>query len=261
MESHKALSFVLRSIPFKDFDKRVILLTRQFGKVVAIAPRAQKSQKRFGSGLESLTLVSALYHMKPNSSLGQLQEVQILNPFSVLKKNVKKIAYGSYFLEMIGEVMGENEPSPNLFDFLQSFLEALEKRSQEEVLARFFEARLLPKIGYQPILKHCVKCLLPFEAFEGNISFSLSLGGIVCFRCLGREDDTSRRVSKEVIRYLDHMMAPKKSAPISLPLLREIKTFLPSFLFYQLGKQLKSYTFIEQVVGDESLANNPLNSF
>src|SRR3989338_4421045 len=185
MESHKALSFVLRSIPFKDFDKRVILLTRQFGKVVAIAPRAQNSRKRFGAGLESLTLVSALYQMKPNSSLGQLQEVQILNSFSVLKKSVKKMAYGSYFLEAIGEVMGENEPLPHLFDFLHSFLEALEKRSQEEVLARFFEARLLPKIGYQPILKHCVKCSLPFEALEAPISFSLSLGGIVCFRCLG----------------------------------------------------------------------------
>ncbi|MBI2645639.1 MAG: DNA repair protein RecO, partial [Deltaproteobacteria bacterium] len=142
MESHKALSFVLRSIPFKDFDKRVILLTKQFGKVVAIAPRAQKSQKRFGVGLESLTLVEALYQMKANSSLGQLQEVQILNPFSVLKKSVKKMAYGSYFLEIIGEVMGENESSPHLFDFLHSFLEALEKSSQEEVLARFFEARL-----------------------------------------------------------------------------------------------------------------------
>lgn len=261
MESHKTSAFVFRSFPFKDFDKRVVLLTRQFGKVIAIAPGAQKSQKRFGSGLESLTLVSALYQMKANSSLGQLQEVQILNPFSVLKKNVKKMAYGSYFLEVIGEVMGENEPSHPLFDFLRSFLEALEKSHQEEVLARFFEARLLPKIGYQPVLKHCVKCLLPLEAFEGNISFSLSLGGIVCFQCLEREDQSSHRVSKEVISYFNHMMMPQKSSPISGAMLQEIKTFLPSFLFYQLGKELKSYAFIEQVVGDESLANNPLNSF
>ncbi|MBI3017806.1 MAG: hypothetical protein HYY62_07445, partial [Deltaproteobacteria bacterium] len=106
---------------------------------------------------------------------------------------------------------------------------------------------------------HCVKCSLPFETLEGAISFSLALGGIVCFQCLGGEDRTSRVVSKEVLRYFDQMMAPKKDPPISLPFLREIKTFLPSFLFYQLGKELKSYTFIEQVVGDELLANNPLN--
>ena len=250
MESHKTSAFVFRAFPFKDFDKRVILLTRDFGKITAIAPRAQKSQKRFGAGLESLTLLSVVYGEKATSSLAHLQEVQILDSFLGLKKNVKKIAYGSYFLELLSEVMRENEVSGELFNFLHTFLKALEKSKEEELLARLFEARLLPKIGYQPILKQCLRCKMAMDLLQTGLSFSLDSGGILCSSCFRPSQEVVHKVSKEAILYLDHMMSQKKSLPVNASLGREIKMFLPSFLFHHLGKRLKSYDFIEKLVGE-----------
>ncbi len=250
MESHKTSAFVFRSIPFRDFDKRVILLSRDFGKITAIAHRAQRSQKRFGAGLESLTLLSVIYQEKSSSSLVQLQEVAILDSFLSLKKSVKKMAYGSYFLEILSEVMRDNESLPQLFDFLHAFLKALEKTKEEELLARLFEARLLPKIGYQPILKQCLRCKISRDLLPAGLSFSLDSGGILCSGCLRISREAVQKVSKEAILYLDHMISQEKSLSANVPLGRELKTFLPSFLFHHLGKRLKSYDFIEQVVGE-----------
>ena len=249
MEFHNTAAFVFRSLPFKDFDKRVILLTRQFGKITAIANRAQRSQKRFGAGLESLTLLSLVYGEKTSSSLVHLSEVHILDSFWVLKKNMKKLAYGSYFLELLSEVMRENEASHELFDFLKAFLKALEKSKEEELLARLFEARLLPKIGYQPILRHCLRCKASIDLLHAELFFSLDSGGILCLGCLRKSKEAVQKVSKEAIFYLDHMMSQKKSLSVNVALGQEIKAFLPPFLFHHLGKRLKSYDFIEKLFG------------
>lgn len=256
MERLKTHAFVFYSEPFWDYDKRVILLTQDFGKVTAIAPAAQRSLKRFGSALESLTQISIVYTEKRTSSLVRLEEAAIIYSFPSLKKDIKKMAYGSYFLEVISEVMREKEVSKSLFDFLFSFLKALEKSKHEELLCRLFEARLLSRIGYKPVLHHCLKCKVPLKDL-GAISFSFLEGGVVCTGTCHLEarrgsprirKEFFREISKESISYLEKMIHKEKSLPINLRLSREIKTFLPAFLFFQLGREMKSYQFIEQVV-------------
>lgn len=174
----KTNAIIVKAYPFRDYDKRVVMLTRDHGKLTAIAPYAQKSKKRFGAGLETLTLVSAEIREKETSSLVRLQEVKIIDSFAPLKKDIIKIAYGSYFLEVVSEVMREKESASALFDFLHYFLKGLQKTKNEAWLARFFEIKLLNNIGFKPELENCIRCKKALKGLEGRLGFSVAAGGL-----------------------------------------------------------------------------------
>lgn len=252
----KTEAFVVQAVPFQEQDKRVILITRDFGRMTAIAPGAQKSRKRFGGGLETLTLIEALYFEKRNSSLVRLQEVNILNVYAPLKKSVEKIAYGSYFLELVSELMGEQASFHALFGMLRSFLTALEKTRHEELLSRLFEARLLASAGWCPSLRACVRCQASLfdVSFEPSqpVRFSFSAGGIVCHRCGPATQEHFFKdktwISRDALVYLDQMISNQKKIKVDLKLAKELKAFLPAFLFYHLGREPRSYAFIQRVV-------------
>ncbi|MEK7790556.1 MAG: DNA repair protein RecO, partial [Deltaproteobacteria bacterium] len=146
-------------------------------------------------------------------------------------------------------VMREKEPSPLLFDFLFFFLKALEKTHREDWLARFFEARILPKIGYLPMLRQCVKCNVPKGALSGEILFSISSGGILCATCAGADRNQAFRISSQAILLLDRMISETKMFPLNEKVSIELKRYLPPFLFHHLEKEPKSYPFLESLAG------------
>lgn len=240
MAPFKTRAIVFKTAPYREYDKRVILLTRDYGRVTVVAPAAQKSRRRFSS-LDSLTLISAHYTEKAGAGMPWLQESMSIDVFSILKKDIQKIAYGSYFLEIGAEVMREKEPSPALFDDLLFFLKALEKTNREEWLARFFEARLLPRIGYSPMLRQCVKCEV-IPATAGIQQFSISLGGIICARC-GKGE---RAISSTALLFLNRMISEPKLFPLNEKVSAELKNLLPSFLFHYLGKEPRSFSFLDK---------------
>ena len=252
MAPFKTDALVVRAEPFRDFDKRVILLTKQFGKVIGIAPAAQRSRKRFGGGLESLNFISVVFQEKSQHALVRFQEIQVINSYPRLKKDIKKLAYASYFLELISEVMHERESLPHLFEYLNSFLRALEKTRYEVLLCRFFEARLLPKIGWQPNISDCSICKQSLEVVGKKIHFSYQEGIIYCDSCAkkGIQLSGTQEVSKETILYVKKMIEGEKNIKPQPELEHQLK-FLPLFLFHQLGKELHSYRFIESVVSTQ----------
>ncbi len=240
---NKTRALIFKAVSYREYDKRVDLLTRDYGKITVVAPAAQRSRKRFSSALDTLTHISAHYREKHGYGMARLEEMTVLDAFCVLKKDIKKISYASYFLEIVWQAI--REPSPPLFDFLFFFLKALEKTHREDWLARFFEARILPKIGYLPMLRQCVKCNVPKGAVSGEILFSVSSGGILCAACAGTTGERGSRISSQAILFLDRMISEAKMFPLNEKISTELKGFLPSFLFHHLEKEPKSYPFID----------------
>lgn len=246
---HKTPALIFKAVPYREYDKRVVLLTRDYGKIIVVAPAAHRSKKRFSSALDTLTYVSAHYVEKPRYGMARLEEVLVIDAFYTLKKDIKKISYASYFLEVVAEVMPEKESSPLLFDFLFFFLKALEKTDRHDWLTCFFEARILPRIGYLPMLHQCVKCKRSKETLFGEILFSVSSGGILCTACAGAVRDGGRPISSEAVFFLARMISEPKMFPLNDKISTELKDFLPPFLFHYLEKEPKSYRFIGMLAG------------
>src|SRR3989338_1995478 len=109
MQFKSTQAFIFEAVDFKDFDKRVVLLTKDFGKITAIALGAKKSQKRFGAALEPLTQVVASFVQKPHQSMVRLEECNIIQSYTTMKSDLERLSYGCYFLEVMATVMPQEE--------------------------------------------------------------------------------------------------------------------------------------------------------
>ncbi|OGQ17923.1 MAG: DNA repair protein RecO [Deltaproteobacteria bacterium RIFCSPHIGHO2_02_FULL_40_11] len=251
MQFKSTQAFIFEAVDFKDFDKRVVLLTKDFGKITAIALGAKKSQKRFGAALEPLTQVVASFVQKPHQSMVRLEECNIIQSYTTMKSDLERLSYGCYFLEVMATVMPQEEDASGQFSFLISFMKALEKTKNATALCRLFEARLLPMIGYEPVLKHCVKCERKIDLLENALQFSTVSGGIICQRCTNaKRIAQTLNISKDTVQYLRRMMAKEKGLSLNEKHIRELKQILPSFLFYHLDQEIKSFDFLENVIGN-----------
>lgn len=184
MPQHTTQAIVLRTTDYAESDRIVSLYSRDFGKLRGIAKGAKKSLRRFGSSLEPFTLNDVSFSDRETHGLVRLERCLIVRAYPGIAVSVKRLALGSYLLELAEALTPEKEPHPEVFDLLVFFIELLTDRDFREELLRFFELRLFGCLGYQPQLYRCMLCREPFDVRQAY-GFSIRRGGIVCPRCAG----------------------------------------------------------------------------
>ena len=102
-------AIVLQTIDYGEYDRLVSLYTRDFGRLRAIAKGAKRSQKRFGSALEPCTHVQADFVDREHRGLSRLERCRIISAFPELALDIRKVAYGHYFLEL-ADILAPSNP-------------------------------------------------------------------------------------------------------------------------------------------------------
>jgi DNA repair protein RecO (recombination protein O) len=250
MPGHKTEGIVIHSADFGESDKLVTFFTKHFGKLKGIAKSAKKSKKRFAGTLEIFSHVNINFFEKENLSLARIESCSLIDSFSKIHDSLERVTYGSYFVELVNEMVGEREKNRRIFNLLFYFLRLLNGRNVSEELLRIYEIRLLTLLGYQPQLDQCIIC-------QGDIAteihnwFSLKKGGVVCPRCHRGIEDLPISLGTSLI------LKTARSYPLSkitrvkftTQALKESRQILSNFVEYQLGKRLKSLQFLEQMKG------------
>jgi len=151
MSVHRTEALTLRTYPFAESHKIVVFLTRNFGKVRAVAHGAQKGRGRFGSSFELLTQLDLTYSWKETQDLAVVKNCEIVRAFSSQHLTWEKSLYFSYFSELLNEFSREGEESHTLFRLSLAVLEAAPETTLD-LLARYFELWLLKLEGVLPKL-------------------------------------------------------------------------------------------------------------
>ncbi len=166
MSVHQSEALPLRSYAYAETHKIVVMLTRDFGQVRAIAYGAKSGRRnRFGSSLEPLTHVRATFSRRQDQELSVLQQAEILRPSPASSASFEINLHMGYFAELLLEFSREEQEAENLFRLVLAVLEALGK-VPVELLARYFEFWLLKLEGVLPDLHR----RLPAELAEQTLT-------------------------------------------------------------------------------------------
>ncbi|MFO7292789.1 MAG: DNA repair protein RecO [Actinomycetes bacterium] len=170
---------VLRSYPFGEADRVVVLLSPNRGKLRTVAKGVRKTTSRFGGRLEPFTHVDLVLYEGKN--LDTITQVSIIEGFPRLRADLDRVVAAGSMVEAVDAVAQEDESSLRLFLLLQRGLRALDSGVVGRQLITSFLLKLADVVGVAPALEACAACGRPEEL----ATFSFSSGGVLCQRCRG----------------------------------------------------------------------------
>lgn len=201
MESVEVTGIVLSSMPVGEADRRLLLLTRELGKISAFARGARKPTSTLVSSTRPFAF--GKFHIFPGRNSYSVHRTEIQEYFEPLVMDISKSAYGCYFLELSGMFARENtDESETLLLLYYSLKALLNERIPDTLVQRIFELKLLQLNGLLPEFSVCGRCRR--EITEGI--FKPGLMQVVCADCAG-EDTSGFPLSKSALFALNHLRA------------------------------------------------------
>src|SRR6478736_9748034 len=152
-------AIVLRTHKLGEADRIITLLTRQHGRVRAVAKGVRRTTSRFGSRLEPFTHVDL--QLAEGRNLDVITQAETITPFSSgLGQHYDRYTAGTVMLETADRLVAEEkEPSVQHFLLLVGGLRAMVAgdRGPGQVLDSYL-LRSLAVAGYAPSFEHCARC-------------------------------------------------------------------------------------------------------
>lgn len=133
---------VLKATPVGEYDRRLVILTRERGKVTAFA----RGAKRPGNQLMAVSrpFVFGQFRLFEGRDAYSLQNADVSNYFAELAEDMQAACYGSYFLELADYYCRENVDGTEMLQLLYQSMRALLKPALPDTLIQLvFELRTM----------------------------------------------------------------------------------------------------------------------
>ena len=145
----KLTGIVLKTVPIGDYDRRVVILTKERGKISAFAKGARKPNSRLVAAASPF--VFGEFKMYEGRSSYHIMEADIRNYFEELRDDFTAACYGMYFLETVDYYTRENAEEVEMLKLLYQSLRALSvQRLEKELVRCVFEIKALEIDGEYP---------------------------------------------------------------------------------------------------------------
>lgn len=229
---------VLRSYPFGEADRVVVLLSPNSGKLRTVAKGVRKTKSRFGGRLEPFTHVDLVLYEGRN--LDTITQVAVLEHFPRMRSDLDAVVRAGTMVETADAVAQEDEAAIRLFLLLQRGLKSLEAGQRSPDLITSYLLKLADVVGVAPSLLQCASC----GRVDGLHRFSFSGGGSLCDRC-GAEGSVKLRDG--LTQYLATLAGSEMMdlPPVDSSLSSEAMGIARRFVEYHLDRKLTSLAVME----------------
>ncbi len=276
MASEKSLAIVLRVTEYSETSCIVNLLTREFGRIGAIAKGARRPKSPFSAAIDVLAVCQIVFINKP-SALSILTEAKLERRFRAGETDLKRLYAGYYVIELIRTLTDEGDRAPELFDLTQEMLVQLDEGnfSENEMNHQLlqFELSLLDLLGQLPMLTRCVSCGRE-KTMLSEVNFGLNAGGVLCQTCrrgkpnvvqvssagfqslldlvgaqIGQQESNSDNWNRadQIKERRERSWTSIKMKPSSADDLSEIRDLIRLYITHLLGYPPKLYSFMKQL--------------
>lgn len=140
---------ILKAEPVGEYDRRVVILSRERGKIAAFARGARKQGSRLLASTNPFCF--GRFSVYAGRTAYSISEAVISNYFEGLREDYEKACYGMYFLEVMDYYTRENSDETMMLKLLYQSLRALQHEGLKNQLVRYiFEIKALALNGEYP---------------------------------------------------------------------------------------------------------------
>lgn len=243
---------VLAAAPVGEYDRRVVLLTRQRGKIATFA----RGARRQGSALLGVTSPFSFgeFTVYEGRTSYTLTSASISNYFEELRTDVEGAYYGFYFLDIANYYAREANDETELLGLLYQTLRALTNPHLPNRLIRYvYELRAVTIEGEGPQLGECVLC----GDREREKVFSVRNGGLVCNQCQDRARDGIPLLPSTLYTMRYSMTAPLEKLytfVVKEEVLEELSRVMDTYRNAYIDRHFRSLDILEAVITQEDAA-------
>ena len=216
--TYNVTAIILRRETFREADLSVSLLSREHGKIRAVAIGAKKIGSKLAGQLEPARELRLM--LAPGKSFDKIGQAILVDNFN-LKNDLERLYLAQKATGLVNKLMPEHQKETEVYDLLKEFL-----AGRQNYL--FFSIRLLALTGHQPELQKCLVCKKLVES--ANNFFNFERGGLVCAGC-GQKTikEKQEEISQEIVE--GWRAGKTESDEVSKKLLSLIEEFIQYRIF------------------------------
>lgn len=155
---------VIKSTNFREADKILVVLGKNYGKYSLIARGIRKLESKNRGNMQTLSISDITFYEGQN--LGTLVESDLVYPADYPANTMKNI---ERFLRMIYKLIQEGDEPPDIFDAIES----VAKSGFDTAVLNRFRVYFLSMTGFLPDYTRCVSCGSSEVDFLDKSSFEM----------------------------------------------------------------------------------------
>ncbi|RPG42737.1 MAG: DNA repair protein RecO [Gammaproteobacteria bacterium TMED112] len=139
-------AYVIHSRPYKETSLIVTFLTKDKGKITAVAKGAKRRNSRLSGNLEPFQCLNIDYRGKSD-----LKSLILAEPCEVFEDffGSENLYSAFYVNELINYLTAQADESIEIFDLYKKCISNLKKKNTVEEILRDFELKILSELGYE----------------------------------------------------------------------------------------------------------------
>lgn len=203
-ESQNSEALIIRRNDWRENDSRVVLYTKNFGKLSLVARGSKKFKSKIAAHIEPISLVDMM--ILKGKVFDYLGSAIIKKAYLNIKTDLNALYFVGAALALFDSQVKEAAEDEELYLFLTDWLDLIEERFAPNLdkengglLYNYFVVRLLTILGYKPELRYCLDCRKAIK--PGNNYLNLRLGGLICGDCL--ESNQQKYLPNEILKISD----------------------------------------------------------
>lgn len=237
----KVKGIIINDTNYLESSKILHVLTKEYGKIGILSKGCRNIKSSLRAGSLKLTYGYFNIYYKENT-LSLLKEVDIIDEFINIKKDLTKIGYAFYLLNLSDQVYKESNEK-EVFDILESSLLKINNGLDPGIITNIASLKYLDFLGVKPVLDKCSICGSSSEI----VTINSEHGGYVCKNCYTNEYIVDEKTIK-LLRMFNYVDISKiKELNILDKNKIEINKFIEGYYDKYTGLYLKSKDFLDQI--------------